>query len=158
LAGCGGGGGPEIHTTVDGPLSVAEAVGNYSTGCVIRDGAGAEYKIVTGTFTDLNNGQGRAVVNYKTFGADASCKDASLVFAVTAGFDVSPVIATKTIAAGTLQSPLTGTASVAEATLRSLTLSKGSFRGSFPTMGSHHQGWLPAEQADSAFSGGHSAG
>lgn len=135
LSACGGGDGPDTHSTFDGPVSVAEAVGNYTTGCVKREVNGSEYKIITATFANSFNGSGKAVVHYQSFGTDSKCKAESLAFDVTADFDVSPVVATKNITNASVQNPLTGVASVAEATLRGLTLSRGTFTGAFPTMG-----------------------
>lgn len=132
---CGGSDGPDVRLTVDGPLSVAEAVGSYKTECVASGAAGASFKIVEGTFTSLDNGSGKAVVHYQAFGQDPSCKPASLAYDFTATFDVTPRGQTKGIATKINDVPVTETASTADATLRSLVVSKGSFKTALPVPG-----------------------
>ena len=133
LVACGGG--TVYHEPMEGPLSIAAAVGNYSTGCVMRAGAGSEYKVVSGTFTDAGAGVGQAVVHYRTYGTDAACNPGSLRFDVSATLDVRPTQETKAFKGATVEHPYVGTADVVQATLRGLTLSKGSFTGRLPTFG-----------------------
>lgn len=133
LAGCGGG--TATHEVTIGPLSIADAVGAYTTGCATHAGTSPEYKLVTATFTDGGKGIGTAVVRYRTYGSDSTCGEASLAFDVSATFDVVPLSTVKNITNATLKHPFIGTANTAEATLRGMTLSKGSFTGSLPMPG-----------------------
>ena len=135
LAACGGGSDTVTHEPTIGALTVAEAVGKYSTGCVMRAGPGSEYKEIIGTLTDSGGGVGKGVIQYKAYGQDASCSPASLNYDVTATVEVRPTAETKRFAAATVEHPYVGTANVAEVILSGLTLSRGSFSGKLPTFG-----------------------
>ena len=89
LAACGGGSDTVTHEPTIGALTVAEAVGKYSTGCVMRAGPGSEYKEIIGTLTDSGGGVGKGVIQYKAYGQDASCSPASLNYDVTATVEVA---------------------------------------------------------------------